>query len=81
MLSGDCSFNVFIKAGGPNVPELEEISASYHRSYRPPGQLAGIILQLRGDNSSTLGVQLAAPVDSIAVLFDERKGGRQDEVL
>ena len=50
-----------------HVPKLEVVSPGQDALDSPLGQLAGVVLQLIGEHSTTLGVQLLSPVHTTTV--------------
>ena len=50
-----------------DLPELDDVWSDKHGLNCPLGQLAGVVLQLVGQDGSALGVQLLSPVDVAGV--------------
>ena len=50
-----------------DVPELQVVRASEDTLHGPLGQLAGVVLQLIGQDCTTLGVQLLPPINLRAI--------------
>ena len=46
-----------------HVPELQVVRAGQDALDRPLGELAGVVLQLVGQDGTSLGVQLLSPVN------------------
>ncbi len=51
-----------------DLPELEDVGPGQQRLYSPLGQLAGVVLELVGQDCAALHVELLPPVDAARVL-------------
>lgn len=52
-----------------SLPQFQVLRSSQHGAAGPAGQFIAVILQLSGQNSSSLRVQLLTPVHPVTILM------------
>lgn len=65
----------------PISPELELVGSSKQGPYGPLGQLAGVVLELIGQDGTSLRIQLLAPVDAARGLEEETHGKNRKQIV